>query len=96
MTYQTPIERAAKAIVHEPCKFCDWENETKCVYCFRDGEDAARESFESIDTGQLARIIHPGYGRPRHDLPEEQPCLACKRAHHIALAVKNWLTGKDE
>jgi len=78
-----PIERAAQAL---PAALASTEQL----------EHLARAVYESIDTDEIARILHPGYGKPREDLPEGQPCLACKRANIVAQDIKNYLSGGNQ
>ncbi|HLS01113.1 MAG TPA: hypothetical protein VK054_03910, partial [Beutenbergiaceae bacterium] len=88
MTDQTPIERAGEALVN--AAFGQELPEAPI--------DLAKAVLSSIDTNQLARVIHawdvkggPCEG-PFEDLTDDQKAVW----ESAALAVKNWLTGKDQ
>ena len=77
MTDQTPIERAAEALVN--AAFGRELPEAPI--------DLAKAVFESIDTNQLADVI----AQRNHDPNIGQPWEVS-----AALAIKDWLTGKDQ
>ena len=79
MTNQTPIERAAQAIRD------DWQAGMKATEMdLRD----ARTAYEAIDTDELADVI-------REIECQEGWMLPFTGIDHLALAVKNWLTGNN-
>jgi len=79
MTDQTPLERASDALYD---------------FGIKDSWMAAQVAFASIDTNELAEAIH---GDQCPEDPDPGDYCTCDGAHYdrLALAVKNWLTGKD-
>ena len=75
-----PIERAAAAIDEN-------YNPDQAPILAAMFQDYAHAAFESIDTDELASVIL------RAELPGG---IKVGHADRIALAVKNWLTGKDQ
>ena len=87
MTNQTPIERAGNALMRNRAYQAGMAfgvpDETEAEAKHR--SEIVKAVFESIDTDELADVIWVT-GRT----------LPMTHAADIALAVKNWLTGKDQ
>lgn len=101
MTDQTPIKRAAEA-VYKTGPGYDLTGEKPWEELSTSSQDSAmrnaRAAFNSIDTDQLARVIHAWdvegglCDGPFDDLTDTQKDVW----HSAALAVKNWLTGDED
>lgn len=81
MTDQTPIERAGRALQDARRASTDLLTST----------EKARVVYESIDTNQLASALWESV-----DDKGIQGRLHRADCDYLALAVKNWLTGKDQ
>lgn len=88
MTDQTPVERAGSAIDHAA-------QEAVTHGGFLAPDTAAELAYEVIDTTQLADALH---GDQCPEDPDPGDYCTCDGGHYdrLALAVKNWLTGKDQ
>lgn len=83
MTDQTPLERAAAAIDEN-------YNPDQAPILAAMFQDYARTVFESIDTDELATVIGDNLTARNAD-----GFIVVGDSAHIAQAVKDWLTGKD-
>ena len=89
MTNQTPIERAGNALMrnraYQAGVAFGVPDETEAEAKHR--SEIVKAVLDSIDTDRLATVIL------RSELPGG---IKVGHADKIALAVKNWLTGKDQ
>ena len=90
MTNQTPIERAGNALMrnraYQAGVAFGVPDETKAEAKHR--SEIIKAVFESIDTDELADVI-------REIECQEGWMLPFTGIDHLALAVKNWLTGNN-
>ena len=84
MTNQTPIERGAEALMKAVLAGSRTLSPAQAT-------DAAQTAYESIDTNQLATVIGNNMTARNAD-----GLIVVGNSAHIALAIKNWLTGKAE
>ena len=86
MTNQTPIERAGNALMrnraYQAGVAFGVPDETEAEAKHR--SEIIKAVFESVDTDQLADVIRRATDN------------GADRTEEYALAVKNWLTGKDQ